>query len=507
MNVLSNIRQKVKKIAVRTLAVLALAATLVAPSIASNQTHATTTQSFNPRFNFMANDYEMLTAANYTKGQTDWTDPVNGNYAGDTGNEIVFQFYFHNGVLNSTAHNVILKAAIGNEMATSQKVYSYLSSDETATITDTVVNDQIKGYGNGFAQIDLNAPGRLEYIPGTTRMWRSNPNQWGMTLPDGIVSASGLNIGSVEGCWDFAGYVTFKMRVRGEARIVIEKYVAYPDGSPWQPVLTGAKEGEIVSWRVGLRNLGDDDALNVIVKDTLPAKLVYVPGSTVYYGPDAPANGYIMPDGITGNGLYIANLQSGVGTFDKNAYFIFKTRIGSNLSYNAQGTAELVNRATATYKDQVVNASAKVVVCGSTSLVIQKTVWNGSAWVEQNRVEMGENIRYRIIVRNTGDTNMSNLLVNDVIPMYTRYIAGSTTVDGIAANDGIAGSGLSLGALNRGNSVTIEFEVKTYGCPPWGEYTLVNTANADTDQTNPISDTASTIMTLTGFTGPRANNS
>lgn len=503
MKALSNFKSKVKKIAVRSLAVLALAAAFVVPTAVTNS--YATGETATPRFNFLQGDTEMLTAANYTKGQTAWVDPVSGEYKADTGNEIVFRFYFHNGQTNSTAHNVTLKAAVSDQMATTHKVYSTLSSTETAAITDTVVNGQIVGYGNGFAQVDLNAPGRLEYIAGSTKMWRTHPNQWGTALPDGITSSTGLNIGSVEGCWDFAGYVTFKMRVRGEARIVIEKYVAYPGAASWQSVLDNAKEGEVVAWRIGVRNLGDSDAANVLVKDTLPAKLTYMPGSTVYFGPDAPANGYIMPDGITGNGLFINTLRSGVGTFDNNAYFTFKTRIGSNLSYNAEGKAELVNRATATYQNQSVSADAKVIVCGVTSLIINKTVWNGSAWVEQNNIQFGQNIRYRITVKNNGQTDMTNLIVSDVIPVYTRYIIGSTTFNGAAQPDGITGNGISLGAVARGATATIEFEVKTYGCPPIGDYTLVNVAYATTDQTTVVSDTATTIMTLRAASGPIIN--
>lgn len=500
MKLFSSLKQKVKKIAVRSLAVLALAATFVAPAAVSNS-YATGTNA-SPRFNFLQGDSEMLTAANYTKGQSSWVDPVNGNYSADTGNEIVFRFYFHNGMENTTAHNVTLKASVSDQMATTQRVNTTLTSSETTAITDTVVNGNIVGYGNGYAEINLNAPGRLEYIAGSTKMWRQNPNQWGTTLPDGIVSANGLNIGSVDGCWQYAGYVTFKMRVRGDARIAIEKYAAFPGDTTWQPVLDNAKEGDVVAWRIGLRNLGDSDALNVLVKDTLPAKLTYMAGSTVYFGPDAPVDGYIMPDGITVNGLYINNLRSGADNLNNNAYFVFKTRVGTNLSYDGTGHAQLINSANATYQSQSVSATAKVIVSGTSSLNIEKTVWNGSAWVEQNNIQFGQHIRYRIRVTNNGQTAMSNLIVSDVIPVYTRYVAGSTTFNGNAIADGITGNGVSLGSIARGATASVEFEVSTYGCPPIGNYTLVNSAYASTDQVNVVADTATTIMTLEAVQGP-----
>ncbi len=491
MKLLSRFKGKVMKSVTRVAAVLALAAIFVVPAFTSNS-YATGTPT--PRFNFLNGDDEMLTAKNVSKGQTEADDPVGGNYAAEAGDEIVFYFYFHNGELNSTAHNTILKATLPTAVATQHKVTSVLDSDETAPITDTVINGKIEGYAAGYSEINLKSAGRLEYIPGSTKMWRRSPNQWGTVLPDGITSSAGLNIGAIQGCWDYAGYVSFRARVKSPASIVIDKYVAYPGtGYSWSTVLENAKEGETVAWKIPVRNAGQTDANGVAIKDTLPTGLTYITGTTVYFGPDAPANGYQMPDGITANGLAINNLKPG----DANvAYFVFQTKINTGLSYGSNGIAELVNTVSATYNSQTVTDSAKVTVTGKSGMAVEKKVWNGSAWVETNYINLGDHIKYQIVVSNTGQVTVCDVIVSDVIPMYTKIVSGTTKVDNIVAAETINNGGINIGSMAAGTSKVVTFEVSTYGCPPIGDYTLVNNAFAKATNMVAISDTARTIMHL-----------
>lgn len=482
---------KTKKAIKRSAMILSLLSLVVVP-LATNGSQAT--DSTTPRFNFLRGDVEMLTAANVTKGQSDWTDPVSGTYKANIGDEIVFRFYVHNGILNSTAHNTTIRALLPNGASTQARVLSTLASQETAAITDTVVDGTIVGTGNGFAQIDLNTAGRLEYVPDSTKIWRHNPEQWGVTIRDGITSNDGINIGAINGCWEYATYVTFKTVVKAPAQIAIDKYVAYPGTTTWNTILQNAKEGETVAWKIPVRNTGQTNAANVLVKDTLPSKLIYIPGSTVFFGPDAPAAGYQMPDGITVAGLSINTLRPGDAGV---AYFVFQTRIGTNLEYGPGGISELVNTARATFENQTVMDQAKVTVNGVSGMTVEKKVWNGSSWVEQSSARLGDTIRYQITIQNTGQTTISNVKVADVIPIYTSYIPGTTKLNGNIIADGITtASGVSVATFVRGGSLVFQFDVKTVGCPPIGDYTITNTAYVSATGISSISDTARTILSF-----------
>ena len=501
MTKLSRIKSRIKKSMFRTLAVLALAITFIVPSSISNS-YATGTQT--PRFNFLQGDREMLRAANYTKGQADWADPVTGTYKADIGDEVVFNFYFHNGVLESTAHNATLKAALPTAYTTTQRVTSSLKSDETAVITDTVVNGNIVGTGSGYAQVDLISAARLEYVAGSTKIWRENPNEDGVTLPDGITSVNGLNIGNIQGCWQYAGFVTFKTKVVAEPVVTlgIEKKVARPGSTSWSEQITDGKEGETYAWSIRVQNHGNTVARNVLVKDVLPSEFTYVNGTTVYYAPNTGDNGWIMPDGIAGNGMIVDEIQPGASNV---IGFTFQATLRTNLTYtNGRWTG--VNWASAIYNSVEVKDSASVIATGTPGLTIQKQVWNGSTWAETNNANLGDNVRYRITVTNTGQIALNNTVVNDVVPVYTRYVNGSTKVDGVSFSDGIALAGINIGNIAVGGSKIVEFEVTTYGCPPIGDYTLVNTAYVSTTQVTGIADTASTVLHLSPITGPSARN-
>ncbi len=503
MKIFSRMLTKIKRSLTKTIAVLALGASIITPMVSANQSAVGNT-SINPRFNFLQGDLEMLTAANYTKGQSDWTDPVTGSYAADAGDEIVFRFYFHNGRLNTVATNTTFRAEIPNNIATQHRILSSLWSDQTPAISDTMVNNKLVGYGYGFTEINLNKPAKLEYIPGSTKLWRKTPNQWGVSLPDGITRDKGLNIGNVCGCWEYSGYITFKVKVKSPAQIEVDKFVS-SDGAnnTWNSVLEGAKEGDTISWKVPVKNTGDMDATNVLVKDTLPAGLSYIKGSTVYYGADAPEAGNKMPDGIVANGLYINNLKPGT---ENNAYFVFKTKIESGLSYSSAGTSELINSVKAVYNAHTVQDQAKVLVMGESGLTIQKKVWDGKNWVEQNQIKLGDEIKYQITVTNSGQTSLENVTVSDVIPLYSKYITNSTKLNGASIPDGIESAGINISSIDRGGKSVIEFSVKTYGCPPVGDYTLTNTAYASAKNIPSVSDTASTIMSLIKIIGPSVFN-
>ena len=73
-----------------------------------------------PRFNYLNGDYEMLRGA-FTTDQN-WRDPVEANI----GDRVAVLFYYHNGVLNSTAKHTTLRVDLPVAESTSIKLTSYL---------------------------------------------------------------------------------------------------------------------------------------------------------------------------------------------------------------------------------------------------------------------------------------------------------------------------------------------------------------------------------------------
>lgn len=472
-------------LAAASLCSLALISPKIAPVLSSGSTPT-------PRFNFLDGDQEMLRVANVTQSGN-WSDPINAK----VGDRVAFLFYYHNGVLNSVAHNTKLRVDLPLTEGNQLKATSYLWSQETAAISDTVVDGTVVGLSG--ATINLPESARIEYVAGSTKWYpniKDNPNETGRALADGITTNAGVDIGGIDGCWNFAGFVTFLADIKGNAQLVLDKNVAHPGESVWHDDII-ANPGDSVVYKLGVRNDGDITATNVTVKDILPTHMTYEVG-TSYYFTKAHPEGVKLPDTLFSSGVSLPDMVPGN---DGITYITYRTKVNTNIP---AGPWVLVNVAkvfkAGIEQDQ---AQAIVNVTGIRGLVIEKTVSNGVSWVEQNNLKLGDTVTYRIIVRNTGNTPLYNVNVRDVLPQFVNYIPGSTKVDGVKVVDGIvASAGISIGNLAVGQQKVINLSGITTGCPPIGDYTLTNTAFAKADGVGEKSDIARSILSFLAIPTP-----
>lgn len=473
----------------KVIAAAAVCATIAVGSFAM-QAERSADAAATPRFNFLQGDVEMLRVAKTTSST--WGDPISAN----VGDRVAFLFYYHNGVVDSVANHTKVRVDLPMEQGTALTATSYLWSQETAYITDTVVNNQIVGRTGATINTPTNA--RIQYVPGSTR-WFPNGSQTATQMPDGIVSNSGLDLGSINGCWEYAGYVTFMADIYGQSELVMDKKVAHPGETTWHDEII-ANPGDSVAYKLGIRNDGDITAENVTVKDILPTYMTYETGTTYYYTQAHP-EGVKLPDTMFSTGVSIPNVvpdDAGI------TYITYRTRISTDIPEGAwalNNVAKVFMNGVEKDQDQ-----AKVTVTCERGLVIDKKVSNGTSWVEQSTARLGDEVYYRVIVRNTGNIAANNVLVRDVLPVYVNYIAGSTRVDGAVVGDQIiTAGGLNIGNIAAGEQKVITLRGRIYGCPPVGGYTLTNTAYTWTSGITAISDTAVTIVNVTAPLAPTNN--
>jgi uncharacterized repeat protein (TIGR01451 family) len=400
-------------------------------------------------------------------------------------------------MLNTTAHNVTVQVDLPQVESNQLVAKSWLSSDETAPITDTIVNGQVVGLSG--ATINLPTSSSIEYVPGSTR-WFPNNSQTGTVMPDGITSQSGLNIGSINGCWPYAGFVTFLADIKSPAQLSITKTVAHPGESSWHKEIT-ANPGDSVAYHLDVENNGGNLANNVTVKDVLPDHMTYEPGTTYIYTKETPG-GVKAPDAIFTSGITLPNLVPGQ---DGTTYVTYRTQVSNVMP---AGAFNLVNLAQVFMGGQKQGEdSALVKVTSQRGLVIDKKVSNGVSWVNENTANLLDTLDYRIIVRNTGNVTLDNVYVRDVLPVFVNYTPGSTFLDGHNVSDEIVTpNGLSLGSLAPGQERVITLSGKIYGCPPVGGYKLVNTASVRANDVVEISASADTLINLTSLPTPRIIN-
>ena len=466
--------KKSKRSLVRATSVALLTCSLVGVAT-GNITNAAST----PRFNFLEGDHEMLQVAKVT--DSTWSDPVSANI----GDRVAFLFYYHNGMVDTTATHTKVRVDLPLEESKTLVAKSWLWSQETAAISDTIVNNKIVGQSG--ATINLSSNGRIQYVPGSTK-WYPNRSTKGISMPDGITSNSGLDLGDIKGCWEYSGYVTFLADIKGQAQLVMDKTVARPGDTTWAKEIT-ANPGDSVAYHLGIKNTGDITAEAVTVKDQLPTYMTYTAGSAYYYTKDHP-EGIKLADSIFGNGVSLPDMIPGDNGI---IYITYRTKIDVNMPTGAfalNNVARVYMNGAEQDQDQ-----AKVTVTCKRGLVVDKKVSNGVSWVEQSNLELGDRVDYRVIIRNTGNVPITDVRIKDVLPMFVKYIAGSTKMNGNSVADGIVSSnGLLIGTLAAGQEVTITLSGSTYGCPPIGDYTIVNTAYVNGCDVVEVSDTAQSIL-------------
>ena len=471
-----------------------LAATILALFLIQTITPIQGLFAANPQFNFMEGDYELLRLANSSAGQTDWTDPITAKPS----DVVAFNVYYHNGIEDSVAHNTRIKVDLPTTPSLSLVSTAHLWADNAAEITDT-----------GTVNItNSTQPALLEYIPGTT-LWY--PNQKTIPKPDPVplpdsVTTTGVNIGDVTGCWEFAGFVVFQARVviPGAPNLFLEKLVANSTTDPgtqnWVEQNT-ANPGDVLAYRLRFENPGTAIAHSVKVSDILPSNVSYLPGTTKLYTNATGPAGQILPDTINSTGIILGDLATGAAA---SGFIVFQVRVASDL---APGDYTLTNTGKISATDVGEKTDTAITLVHiqqpqNPDLSIDKKVRNVSKneteFVEVNAAFQGQTLEYKIAFQSTGNSTAYSVIIKDVLPPYTSYITGSTKLNGATVLPyTITTTGVAIGDLAAGASGFIIFQVKIDSCPPIGTYELINTGKISATNVTEKQDIAKTILTVT----------
>jgi len=230
-----------------------------------------------PEFNNNSGDYPLIRVKNITKGETDYQTST----AADVGDTLRFHLWIHNNVDNSTAENVVIRAALAGDYSLSQIVSAYLSADNADSI-------------EGSTAVNLSAAGKLKYQSGTTLVY-SDVYGSGYVWPNDNIVANGINLGSVEGCWPYVVQISFEAKVKAEPQeeenphLVINKQVSYGDerdNGRWYDAVSkdtrlfGANE--YFYYHVIVENTGNALITNVSLEDRFPPYIYWVSGNGSY---------------------------------------------------------------------------------------------------------------------------------------------------------------------------------------------------------------------------------
>ncbi|WP_455207592.1 isopeptide-forming domain-containing fimbrial protein [Kaarinaea lacus] len=264
--------------------------------------------------------------------------------------------------------------------------------------------------------------------------------------------------------------------------------------------------GDTLRYTITVQNIGNENAVNAILQDAIPANTTYREGTTTLNGVAVSED---LTDGISPieSGMLINSLDNSTTgfltadatatttnvatiTFEVtiNADTINGTIISNQAYLNAQGAGNsgAVPLQLSDDPDTAVLNDPTRDIVGELPLVdaiktVALAVDNSTPGV----VDPGDTLRYTITVTNYGGVDATNVIFTDAVPANTTYVADSVYLNGLPVGQPDAGvsplvSGIpisssdltpplpAVGYLSPGGSATITFDVMVNAGTPSG---------------------------------------
>ena len=286
----------------------------------------------------------------------------------ESGKTYVVRLYVHNDAganYNLTAKDVTAKVNLPTTTAKSIDVFGFISASNSSP---KEVYDQ--------ATFKASQNFNLAYVANSLT-YENNYFTNGVGLSENIFTSTGVKLGykkldgSIKGCMQYAGYVTFKVKPQfatvkpaqtpapapTTSDFTIQKDVRIKGTSQWSDSVNGT-EGDTVQYRVTYKNTGTTTQKNVVLQDMLPASLTYVAGSSNLTNA-THSNGVKTSDNVvTSNGLNIGTLAKGTT---------------ATLTFEARETQALNCNSTLYATNTIKATSGSVTKSDSAQLTVSKT--------------------------------------------------------------------------------------------------------------------------------------
>jgi uncharacterized repeat protein (TIGR01451 family) len=389
-------------------------------------------------------------------------DPMTKLRAND---EVMLRVYVHNNAdssLNASGKGVAKNTKVRVELpgvetiTQNHSAKAFISADnaQPQEIYDTI--DMKAEDGSAFG---------MQYIPGSAQV---TSNEGTQAIDDAVV-AGGVNLGDENGCFEYVKLITLKVKIVAPD-YTLEKTVR-KDGSTsvndWKETMKVAPN-ETVEWRLNFKNTGSTTLKDVVMVDNLPEHTTVVPGSVKLFDTNFPT-GYQYPDSaIQANGRQI-NVNTGTRLPGVRAIVTFKTKVADAKELECGlNTLKNVGYATPANGNGTVTDDATITVDGekceepTPKFEISKDVRKAGdeTWKQDVDVEYGDTIQYRIIVKNTGETDLKNVVVKDKRPTGVDYVSGTLKVNGQASTADLFKDGVTIAEIKKGEQAEITFDAK-----------------------------------------------
>ena len=465
MNFLQYLRSKIKKLLFFSVAV-SLVSTLVMPAFSA--------MGAGPRFNFLNGDHELLRAVNLSRSESVFKDPVEGD-PGDVFRGII---YYHNGVENEPALNTRVKVTLPAR-ADDGVIHMNASivADNAELITDTIVDGNV--VGNSGLATEIGVPADVAFIPGSVRWFPNTMELDGQsqTLPfgqsgDEIITSQGLKIGDINGCWQYAGYLTFEYTtIRPTTEFTLDKSVRnISNGENTFSKKTNANVNDQLEFKLSVKNSGNTEITGAVLKDILPEELTVISDQLRRNidGIETTLSA-AETDNLFKNGLILPTIYP---TTNNQLVITFRATVFGPVAQDH----EIINRAVLSFNDKNRESSAIVCLLSEKLPKIEKSksVKNLTSGIEGVNIaaKAGDELLYSLVTKNTGNADI-NFTVSDGVADILEYADILEVSDGGSMVDGDTGNNsklVSYPATNIAPNETVlrQFKIKIDSPLPTG---------------------------------------
>jgi uncharacterized repeat protein (TIGR01451 family) len=226
--------------------------------------------------------------------------------------------------------------------------------------------------------------------------------------------------------------------------------------------------GETLRYTITVKNISNADAVNVMLRDAVPANTTYVAGSTTLNGAAVPDVAGVSP---LVNGMPInspanttpgsmpadaSNSQANVATITFDVVVnpnVPNGTVISNQGFVTAAASGVVDQPSDDPRTPAPNDPTRDIVGSRPVLYAEKRVVLFGDRGSPGIVDPGDVLRYTITVRNSAMTPAMAVVLTDSVPANTTYVANSTLLNGLPVgqpDSGVAplASGINISSSN-----------------------------------------------------------
>ncbi|NQX62049.1 DUF11 domain-containing protein [Paenibacillus qinlingensis] len=360
-----------------------------------------------------------------------------------------------NGAINSNTVNIPVSAP-------------NVTIDKSTTATDAVVGDAIT-YSSIIANKGISTvnnvqffdqlPAFTAFIPGSVTINgvvapNANPTNGislGSILPSNMITVNfNVTVTALPPTQQLSNQSSASFTTGAFAASAFSNTVIVP---VYQPIIsvvksantTNATVGDTIIYSLTLHNSGNLPAV-ATVYDSIPSGTAFVPNSVII-------NGVTQPGVDPSTGINAGTIAPGASV---------DVKITLEVTVDALPSPQLLsNQATANYTYSPPDGRPLNGSVSSNILIIPVSAPNVTVTKSTDAIDaiVGDTISYKIIVKNSGIEAVNNVILTDPIPTGTVFITGSVTVDGVSKPTLNPSTGVPIGTIPAGVSVTVTFEV------------------------------------------------